>query len=449
MRWIPGRALLALLVTASLALGAVPAAGAAEPDGGPTGSSAARPLQADALSGGSAAASPGGGTGGAAAVDPAEASDASDAAAASAAATAATGSLPTTAVQVAEAFRIVNDHRRQASRAPLAYNSALSATAQRWADTTASARTPLESPVPFRDVPAGAHRMDQYFGKGEFTGRFAGADAVEAITHYLLDFFPRNGTDQFARDLTHVGIGVSSVATTGPAGPGWETYVTIWFYAYPAGQAVPGTSTDPLQAFVPPWAAPAVSPFRDVSTGQLFYKEMAWLAAHGVSTGWREPDGSRTYRPGQPINRDAMAAFLYRAAGSPAYDPPPVSPFADVSPDQRYYKEMAWLDHRGISTGWREPDGTRTYRALRPIDRDAMAAFLYRAAGSPAYDPPGTSPFRDVSTGQQFYREMAWLARTGVSTGWTERDGTRTYRPWQPIARDAMAAFVYRADPVL
>jgi hypothetical protein len=73
-----------------------------------------------------------------------------------------------------------------------------------------------------------------------------------------------------------------------------------------------------------------------------------------------------------------------------------------------------------------------------------MAAFLYRAAGSPAFTAPAVSPFADVSTGQQFYKEMAWLADQGISTGWVEANGTVTYRPLQSISRDAMAAFLYR-----
>ena len=193
-----------------------------------------------------------------------------------------------------------------------------------------------------------------------------------------------------------------------------------------------------------PYNPPAKSPFADVSTGQQFYKEMAWLADQKISTGWVEANGTRTYRPMQSINRDAMAAFLYRAAGSPAYTPPARSPFADVSTGQQFYKEMAWLADQKISTGWVEANGTRTYRPLQSISRDAMAAFLYRAAGSPKYTPPAGSPFADVSTGQQFYKEMAWLADRGISTGWVEANGSRTYRPMQSISRDAMAAFLYR-----
>lgn len=189
---------------------------------------------------------------------------------------------------------------------------------------------------------------------------------------------------------------------------------------------------------------PAVSPFRDVLTGQQFYREMAWLADRKISTGWDEGNGVRMYRPLQAINRDAMAAFLYRMAGSPEYEAPVVSPFADVSTGQQFYKEMAWLAERKISTGWDEGNGVRTYRPLQPINRDAMAAFLYRMAGSPPYAAPPASPFRDVSTGQQFYREMAWMAERSISTGWDEGNGMRSYRPLQQINRDAMAAFLYR-----
>ncbi|MHA7274476.1 CAP domain-containing protein [Arthrobacter sp. TMT4-20] len=195
-----------------------------------------------------------------------------------------------------------------------------------------------------------------------------------------------------------------------------------------------------------PYAPPKVSPFADVSTKQLFYKEMSWLASQGISTGWKEPNGTSTYRALVPVNRDAMAAFLYRAAGSPAYTPPKQSPFADVSTKQLFYKEMSWLSAQNISTGWKERNGTRTYRPLQPVNRDAMAAFLYRAAGSPAYTPPKQSPFADVSTNQLFYKEMSWLSAQNISTGWKEPNGTSTYRALQPVNRDAMAAFLYRAE---
>ncbi|WP_083850879.1 S8 family peptidase [Arthrobacter sp. TB 23] len=192
--------------------------------------------------------------------------------------------------------------------------------------------------------------------------------------------------------------------------------------------------------------APAVNPqpFSDVPEGMKFQREMSWMAASGISTGWTESDGARAYRPLTAVNRDAMAAFMYRMAGSPAFTPPTRSPFADVDTSQKFYLEMAWLASTGISTDWAGPNGTKTYRALTPVNRDAMAAFMYRMAGSPAFTPPTRSPFADVDTSQKFYLEMAWLASTGISTGWAGPNGTKTYHALTPVNRDAMAAFMYR-----
>ena len=73
-----------------------------------------------------------------------------------------------------------------------------------------------------------------------------------------------------------------------------------------------------------------------------------------------------------------------------------------------------------------------------------MAAFLYRAAGSPAFTPPGTATFRDVPVGAAFFREIEWLFSTGITTGW-QYDGYRLFRPGANVERQAMAAFLYRA----
>ncbi|WP_284975469.1 S8 family serine peptidase [Arthrobacter sp. efr-133-TYG-104] len=194
----------------------------------------------------------------------------------------------------------------------------------------------------------------------------------------------------------------------------------------------------------PAFTAPAQSPFTDVTTTQPFYTEMAWLADRKISTGWVEADKSVTYRPSASITRDAMAAFLYRMAGSPDYTPPAVSPFTDVATTQPFYKEMSWLAQTGISSGWIESNGSHTYRPLTSISRDAMAAFLYRLANKPDFVPPATSPFFDVSPGQLFYKEMTWLADQRISTGWQETPTTKSYRALSPINRDAMAAFLYR-----
>ncbi|WP_199241589.1 amidase family protein [Serinibacter arcticus] len=186
--------------------------------------------------------------------------------------------------------------------------------------------------------------------------------------------------------------------------------------------------------------------FADVARDNQFFREITWLADRGISTGWAEADGTATFRPLLPIARDAMAAFLFRLEDPQDYVAPDVSPFSDVAVGDQFYTEISWLASTGISTGWDNGDGTFSFRPLQPIARDAMAAFLYRLADEPALPNPAASPFTDVAPGDAFYGEITWLASTGVSTGWQGNDGTAIYQPLSPVARDAMAAFLYRFD---
>ena len=68
-----------------------------------------------------------------------------------------------------------------------------------------------------------------------------------------------------------------------------------------------------------------------------------------------------------------MAAFFYRMAGSPAYTAPQDPAFSDIEASP-FYKEISWLAEQGITSGWE--DGT--FRPVTPIERGAMAAFIYR-----------------------------------------------------------------------
>ncbi|MCI0143639.1 lysozyme [Arthrobacter bambusae] len=228
----------------------------------------------------------------------------------------------------------------------------------------------------------------------------------------------------------------------GPLPAGWPDY-TLWQNSdtgvFPGDQDVFNGTLTQLTDF-------ATNPgpiFSDIS-GDPFTSEINWLGSRGISTGWTASDGSRNFNPLTAVARDAMAAFMYRLMGSPAFTPPATSPFTDVATNNPFYKQITWLAINGISTGWTESDGSKTYRPYLSVNRDAMAAFMYRLAGSPAFTAPATSPFTDVATDNPFYKQITWLANSGISTGWTESDGSKTYRPYLAVNRDAMAAFMYR-----
>jgi hypothetical protein len=86
-----------------------------------------------------------------------------------------------------------------------------------------------------------------------------------------------------------------------------------------------------------------------------------------------------------------------------------------------------------------------TFRPGASVSRQAMAAFLYRYANPGLTpDPCTTAPFNDVATGNPFCPQISWLVNSGIAKGYD--DGT--FRPSASVSRQAMAAFLYQfANP--
>jgi hypothetical protein len=171
--------------------------------------------------------------------------------------------------------------------------------------------------------------------------------------------------------------------------------------------------------------------------GSAFIADILWMVDRGITTGYND----ETFRPAANVSRQAMSAFLYRLAGSPEVTLPGSSPFTDVPESSQFYTEIVWMDQQGISTGYSDD----TFRPTANVTRQAMAAFMYRMAGSPAVTLPGSSPFTDVPDTSQFYTEIVWMAQNGISTGYSDD----TFRPGNNVTRQAMAAFMHRLEPLL
>jgi hypothetical protein len=128
----------------------------------------------------------------------------------------------------------------------------------------------------------------------------------------------------------------------------------------------------------PAFTAPAISPFVDVATNAGYYKAVAWLESEKITSGYVS-NGNREYRPGNNVTRSEMATFLYRVAGSPAFTAPAISPFVDVATNAGYYKAVAWLESKKITSGY-VSNGNREYRPANNVTRGEMATFLWRTA---------------------------------------------------------------------
>ena len=187
-----------------------------------------------------------------------------------------------------------------------------------------------------------------------------------------------------------------------------------------------------------------LEPFFDVDPTTPHYADIIWLVGEG--SGIDYPDGS--FRPYDYVTRSDMAAFLYRLSGSPAFTPSDAETacFADVTADTPHAREIWWLVSRGIAGGWTEACGSRAFRPNELIARCDMSALLYRVAGEPAYAPSASEKeyYSDVDSAVPHANEILWLTSVGLSVGWTEDDGSHTFRPFEDIARCDMAAFLHR-----
>ena len=126
----------------------------------------------------------------------------------------------------------------------------------------------------------------------------------------------------------------------------------------------------------PPFVPPEEATFSDVAPSNQFFADVEWMAEQGISTGYA--DG--TFRPGAPVSRQAMSAFLHRLADPDGlFVPPEEATFSDVAPSNQFFADVEWMATVGVSAGY--ADGT--FRPGTPVSRQAMSAFLHRFAPPP------------------------------------------------------------------
>ena len=95
-------------------------------------------------------------------------------------------------------------------------------------------------------------------------------------------------------------------------------------------------------------------------------------------------------------------------AGTPEVKLPKTSPWPDVNTTDPNFPAYVWARQKGITFGW--SDGK--FHAEAGVSNATVAAFAYRAAGSPAVT--GTSSYKDVTPGSAFYREILWAQQNKV-----------------------------------
>jgi hypothetical protein len=177
---------------------------------------------------------------------------------------------------------------------------------------------------------------------------------------------------------------------------------------------------------VTPGAGSAVPQFVDVPEDSYFVRATSMLKQRGITTGTNPAEDE--YSPQRQVNRQQMAALLWRMAGEP--DAPESCGFVDEDQIATFARQATcWLLAQNITDN-------NPYRPLADVNRQQMAAFLWRFAGEP--DAPDTCGIDDQDSIAVWARQaVCWMTDTAITTN-------NPYEPLNVVNRAQMAAFLYR-----
>ena len=178
---------------------------------------------------------------------------------------------------------------------------------------------------------------------------------------------------------------------------------------------VPANTLDPAKKYVVEvwgnngyedgeFVAPVVGKAPEGRGTLLASQDLNFKGSDASNTDDKKPSLTDEQRK-ERATRGELAVALYLQAGAPEVKLPETSPWPDVKTDDPNYAAYIWVREKGISYGW--SDGK--FHADAGISNATVAAFTYRAAGSPAVT--GNSPYVDVKPGAPFYREILWASQ--------------------------------------
>ncbi|MDE6454759.1 MAG: S-layer homology domain-containing protein [Dysosmobacter sp.] len=174
----------------------------------------------------------------------------------------------------------------------------------------------------------------------------------------------------------------------------------------------------------------AAGNFADVPAGAYYHDAVLWAVEKGITGG----TSANLFSPDAPCTRAQTVTFLWRAAGSPAPSGGG-NPFKDVPAGAYYHDAVLWAVEKGITGG----TSAETFSPEAVVTRGQTAAFLHRAAGSPAV--AGGSSFKDVPSGAYYTGAVQWAAEKGVTGG----TGEGLFSPGAPCTRAQIVTFLHRS----
>lgn len=180
-------------------------------------------------------------------------------------------------------------------------------------------------------------------------------------------------------------------------------------------------------------AAPAsAGTFSDVDTSSIFYDDIEYIFAEGITKGCQ--DGTK-FCPKDPVTRGEMATFLVRLFNIAATS----SDFFTDDNGHPHEADINALFAAGVTNGCSTTQPH--YCPDDPVTRGQMASFIRRALGIPQVPD---DRFTDVFSTQFFWSDAAAIFIQGITKG-CNAVGPQ-YCPDDLVLREQMAAFLARTD---
>ncbi len=157
--------------------------------------------------------------------------------------------------------------------------------------------------------------------------------------------------------------------------------------------------------------------YTDVTSDRWFFGAVSYVLENELMDGLTET----TFGPGEDMTRAVLVEALYRLAGSP--DVAAENPFSDVADDASYKNAVIWASENDIVGGY--TDGT--FKPEDSVQRQQIAAILYRYVGSPAVENADLSAYADADSIQSYAADaMNWAIANGLIKG--DNNGNLTPR---------------------
>lgn len=200
---------------------------------------------------------------------------------------------------------------------------------------------------------------------------------------------------------------------------------------------IPGTGV-PIAAWTDPSGHAAAVSATPVTADTAYYACPMPELERTLHIRYINGDGTGNFNPDSPLTRAQAAVILGTLLKADA--PGPIEAvFTDVAGGKWYSDPIALLASYGIVSGYREADGTYTFRPNNSVTRAEFVSMLVRATGAAGEG----SHFTDISA-HWARTQIEAAAANGWISGYQEADGSYTFRPQRAISRAEAVTIVNR-----